>query len=461
MCKTSNKTATANTFIAFAVAVFWFCISSLAFANIPYDALNRVDKITAPDNSETKLDYDANGNRTKITRANGTTSEYTYNAANQRTSVVHKKADNTALASFQYILDKNGRKTKATETVNGQTRTIDYTYDETGKLTQEKAQEGIRITTTDYRYDNVGNRTKKTVNGIETTYVYNVNDQLTSKTTGTQTTTYTYDNNGNLVAKQTPAGTVTYTWNSDNKLTGVNDQPKGTTVTYRLDAEGKRIGKTLQQGATRTEQQYLIDPARPYSEIVQSWTRVGTGAWGNDTVYLMTPDGIGDLIAQTTGADTTFILQDGQGSSRITTDASGDIVGIITYDAFGNRIDGFGHSATDATNLNHLYVGEHYDADSGFYHLRARDYDPVAGRFTARGAFEGVKAEILSLNQYIYAHADPINNIDPSGYFSLGGMMSGLGSMATLEVRVVVIGGRTAVSAIERRCHTRGSLAGR
>ncbi|MCL2297881.1 MAG: RHS repeat-associated core domain-containing protein, partial [Proteobacteria bacterium] len=145
---------------------------------------------------------------------------------------------------------------------------------------------------------------------------------------------------------------------------------------------------------------------------------------------------------------TTFVLQDGQGSSRLTVDNDGAIKEVITYDAFGNRIDGFGHSATDATNLNHLYVGEVFDADSGFYHLRARDYDPVTGRFTARDEFEGLEKHPLTLNLYLYANADPINFIDPSGYFSLGGIMSGLGSMVTLSVRVVVIGGRTAVSAV-------------
>jgi hypothetical protein len=41
----SNEATAANAFTAFAVVVFWFCISSLAFANISYDALSRVDKI--------------------------------------------------------------------------------------------------------------------------------------------------------------------------------------------------------------------------------------------------------------------------------------------------------------------------------------------------------------------------------------------------------------------------------
>jgi RHS repeat-associated protein len=138
------------------------------------------------------------------------------------------------------------------------------------------------------------------------------------------------------------------------------------------------------------------------------------------------------------------VLQDGQGSNRITTNNDGTIREIITFDAFGNRAEGFGHNATDPVNLSHLYVGEHYDSESGFYHLRARDYDPAVGRFTARDEFEGIRAIPLSRNQYIYAHADPVNNIDPSGKI-IGGFVSAFSNFSiSMAVRLTLFGGRLA-----------------
>ena len=135
---------------------------------------------------------------------------------------------------------------------------------------------------------------------------------------------------------------------------------------------------------------------------------------------------MGDLIGQTTNVDTTFVLQDGQGSSRITIDASGTTQDILTFDAFGNRMDGFGRAAADTTTVNHLYVGELYDEEAGLYHLRARDYDPAIGRFTSMDEFEGVAVSLKNKNKYLYVDNDPINNFDPSGHFGIGAVLSGI-----------------------------------
>jgi hypothetical protein len=53
----------------------------------------------------------------------------------------------------------------------------------------------------------------------------------------------------------------------------------------------------------------------------------------------------------------------------------------------------------------------------------------------------------LTLNKYLYANADPVNNTDPSGHmeFSLGGVMTGLNNLSiSIAVRVTLLGGRLA-----------------
>ena len=97
------------------------------------------------------------------------------------------------------------------------------------------------------------------------------------------------------------------------------------------------------------------------------------------------------------------------------TDDQGKLQTSYDYDAFGNALN----TAQPNSTINHRYVGEYLDEDSGFYHLRARDYDPKIGRFISRDSFEGVKNNPITLNPYLYANADPVNGVDPSGHMVL------------------------------------------
>ena len=81
------------------------------------------------------------------------------------------------------------------------------------------------------------------------------------------------------------------------------------------------------------------------------------------------------------------------------------------------------------------FTGEWFDADVEAQYLRARWYDVATGRFTSR---DPLNAE----HPYAYVNNNPLNWIDPTGYFSeetiknsidLGGF---LGSWGQLEVPV-------------------------
>lgn len=87
-----------------------------------------------------------------------------------------------------------------------------------------------------------------------------------------------------------------------------------------------------------------------------------------------------------------------------------------------------------ATNL--LYTGEQWDSHAQQYHLRARYYNPLTGRFNRTDPYQGNHQDPQTLHKYLYCHANPINATDPTGKFmgSIGDLINGI------SIRVMLFG---------------------
>ncbi len=117
-----------------------------------------------------------------------------------------------------------------------------------------------------------------------------------------------------------------------------------------------------------------------------------------------------DLISQTGEGVTHYFMTDGLGSTRSLTDSSGNASDAYFYDAFGNTL-----AQTGSTDNDYLYTGEQFDSALNNYYLRARYYDQSVGRFTQMDTWMGKMCTPITLNKYIYANADAVNWIDPTG----------------------------------------------
>jgi RHS repeat-associated protein len=113
------------------------------------------------------------------------------------------------------------------------------------------------------------------------------------------------------------------------------------------------------------------------------------------------------------------------------TDFVGAIVELYAFDAYGNAI-----SFDPSVALTEfLYSGEQFDSKIGQQYLRARYYAPATGRFNRLDPFFGNLNDPQSLHKYLYTHADPVNGIDPNGYFATLVSLA-IGALNSLALRI-------------------------
>jgi len=109
---------------------------------------------------------------------------------------------------------------------------------------------------------------------------------------------------------------------------------------------------------------------------------------------------------------TYYYHRDHQGSITALTDEEGKIVESFLYDeAYGTILD---HYKTEATLNPYCYTGREFDSHD-LYYYRARYYDPTIGRFISSDPIEFLAGDF---NFYRYVGNDPVNWVDPSGYFA-------------------------------------------
>ena len=172
-----------------------------------------------------------------------------------------------------------------------------------------------------------------------------------------------------------------------------------------------------------------MDSNRAYAQVIEEADNLS----GLTRLYLHGDD----LISQSrisgndvSTAQSDTYLYDGLGSVRTLTDSTGAITDTYTYEAFGGL-----DTHTGTTENRYLFTGEQFDPNVGFYYLRARYYNPSIGRFQTMDTYAGRMHEPQTLHKYLYVHANPVNNIDPSGLVALADVSAAIRVQASLALR--------------------------
>lgn len=362
-----------------------------------YDILGRRSRIFNDDGLEVCYGYDALNRISRIHYGNGVETAYTYDGdGNIRT--LETRAGEDVLLSFAYRYDGNGNRTAKTgtqATLGGITSEIttgnnaldlSYAYDVRGQLLEER-RNGTSVC---YAYDKAGNRIRKTDVQGEIRYLYNAKNQLIAEESPADRKQFSYDRQGGIIEEKNAAGIRLFSYNSRHQQTRVEIE-NGNVQENRYDAEGLRF--ELLENGRRTSFVYHN------GELLQEEGREEQG-----TSYHL---GAG-MEAFRRGQELSYYHKDEQLSTVFVTDGQGETRNSYQYDAFGIPLE-----TTEQLNNRIRYTGQQYDELTEQYYLRARYYNPVAGRFMQEDVYQGD-----GLNLYAYCGNNPVVYYDPSGYAS-------------------------------------------
>lgn len=354
----------------------------------------------------TSFTYDAAANltRTTLPSGNGHLENRAYDASGRLTQVESVKGA-TVRVRVNQTLDAVGNPTLIAATRGTTVTNQTFAYDTADRITRNCPD----ITSTciataakriEYTYDPIGNRLTQNRVGVTTpgatTYTYNNADQLTQTVSGT-TTPYGYDADGN----QTSVGTKTYAYDLTNHLKSAVSG--ATTTMYTYDGQGKRLTRAT-NGTVDTK--FSWDQVGPLPELALERTNA------NALIrrYIQGPDG---PVSFTTTAGTFYDHRDPIGSIRSVSSSTGAEQWKYDYDPFGeNRLT---TKVVTTAPVNPVqYAGEALDTETNLYHLRARKYDPLQGRFASTDPVAPSRGDTLT-QTYAYVNNRPLVLLDPSG----------------------------------------------
>ncbi len=362
------------------------------------------------------------------------------------------KGSSAKLSGFRYAYNEVGNVTQITNLVDGIYQK--FAYDKLGQMqyVTDYGKDGTAQQRYKYYYDNAGNLTSWKIQdgtgsiiGVEHTYTYgdsNWKDLLTAF----DGQSITYDGSGNPLSYYN-GKRYTMTWRNGRELNSVT--VGGKTYSYEYDVNGLRTRKTnadggyteyyIVDGLTVAEQRFTSSGAERYTLRYlydESSSPVGFGiqypgetTWKN---YYFAKNLQGDVIA--------LYRWDGLNNGVLVAtykyDPWGKPLGI--YNASGSSIS---QTASNVAAYNPFrYRGYRYDADTGFYYLQSRYYDPAICRFINADEYSDTDDGLLGFNMFAYCLNNPINRSDPNGSWSLPNWAKvAIGAVATVAAVAVTV----------------------
>ena len=439
------------------------------YTGTQYDSLDRVTRLTYPDQTYVTYTYNSRGLLESIP---GIVERYNYNEAGKTLrmdlacgTVTTYEFDNRlrperiatlrlrdslrlqdlhftydAVSNITHITD--GRTGNDLDTIgsevgldSAQSRnfdtTHDYTYDSLYRLTD--ARNAPVWGSISFRYDRIGNMVDQTpqlsepdpqlptgamtIGGSESG-AWGRKGRAPNDPAGPHAVTQyvsgdgatdsiSYDNNGNVLTD----GDMHLTWDSKDRLT-IADSAR-----YTYDYTDARIVKTIDDGTTRTVTIYINNAVELRPEGLLKWVIANgdrVAVLGRHSSRSGTPDNYPG----------SFYIQDQIGSTTLALSSTGDVIEARCFYPFGSIRESA--SVTQGPPILYGFSGKEQDEESNLVYFGKRYYAPHLSRFVSTDHFSSFVVSSSSdawsvlvhpsdLNVYTYCGNSPVVRIDLDG----------------------------------------------
>ena len=323
--------------------------------------------------------------------------------------------------------DSNGRLVKILDSGSSTTTRAIYGYDQQGQLTSAM----VGGTNYEYTYDTAGNIQSKKVVSTTTNYYTYGNSAWRDLLTAYGGNTITYS--GGNPTKYYDGST--FTWTQGRRL--ATAKVGSTNISYTYDMAGVRSSKTV--GSTKYD----------FTTLSGLVTRQTGGGKTIDFVY----DENNQPLAMKYNNTLYYYVLNAQGDVIALADQNGNLIAKYSYDPWGKLLSVTPNGWLDEQNAYYLevaeanplrYRGYYYDAETGFYYLQSRYYDPEIGRFINADSYASTDATgLLSTNMFAYCENDPVNKSDPDGevaHLAIGAVVGAIANVGFSYLNHMIAG---------------------
>jgi RHS repeat-associated protein len=295
-----------------------------------------------------------------------------------------------------------------------------YSYDNLDRLIEVQVDSSLLSSDEhllNYSYDKLGNLTAK--NNLNINYK-DTNPHQIANLNGV---TYEYDKDGNLIKDDRH----NFTYNQQNKVTSITQN--GKTVNFRYGSKSNRYIKLFNDNWSYTH--YI---GKLYEKTKLNFTQ-------EDAIeknYIYFKDRLIAIKQRAVGLTpkkekTEFTHHDNLTNIIAITDEDNNIIDRRSYKPFGeiraiaykeaidkikdNLITQEEYLNLTLKQTNRSFTSHEYINDTDIIHMNGRVYDTITSRFTSADPYIQESENLQNYNRYSYVMNNPVNLMDPSGYF--------------------------------------------